>query len=276
MEKKLRIMVIGAHPDDNESKTGGTAAKYRTLGHHVKYVYATNGDTGHFKIGGGSLARIRAEEACQACAIIGIEPMVLDIHNNGLEADIPTRERFIRIIREYRPDIIITHRPNDYHPDHRRTSMLVQDCSYAVRVPNVCPLTPHLEYSPVILYMKDNFKRPYEFVPDIVVNIDDVIDTKIKMLDCHKSQMYEWGPWVNKKSADIPDNPEKRLQWLKKERGKRDIDVAEKFRSRLVEFYGEERGEKVVYAEAFEISEYGGALTEEKISYYFPFCTKEK
>lgn len=270
-KKQLRIMMIGAHPDDNEIKTGGIAAKYRALGHVVKYVYATNGDTGHQIMGGGQLARTRSEEAANSCKITGIEPLVLDIHNNGIEADIKTRELFISTIREFRPNLIFTHRLNDYHPDHRRTAMLVQDCSYAIRIPNVCPLTPSLNYSPIILYVSDNFKRPYEFVPDIVVDIDDTIDTKMRMLHCHKSQMYEWLPWMDGELDKVPESDEDKFIWLLKKRKGNDKKTADRFRKELVERYGEDRGNKIEYAEAFEISEYGGKLDKDKIWDYFPF-----
>ncbi len=264
-------MMFGAHPDDNELKTGGIAAKYRALGHIVKYVYATNGDTGHPTMGGGQLARIRSEEAEKSCGITGIEPLVLDIHNNGIEADIATRELFIRIIREFKPDLIFTHRLNDYHPDHRRTAMLVQDCSYAIRIPNVCPLTPCLDYSPIILYFKDNFKRPYEFIPDVLVDIDDVVDIKMRMIHCHKSQMYEWLPWMDGELDKVPEADEDRFLWLCKKRKVSDKETANMFRKELIERYGKEHGERIEHAEAFEISEYGGRLPKEKIKDYFPF-----
>ncbi len=270
-KNKLRVLAIGAHPDDSEFRVGGTAVKYRADGHIVKFVSVTNGDTGHFEKGGAQLAKIRAEETKKACEIAGIETQVLDIHSNRLEADIDTRESLICLIRCFKPDLIITHRLNDYHPDHRRTSMLVQDCSYAIRIPNVCPLTPPLTYTPVILYMQDSFKKPMEFEADIIVNIDDVITTKLRMLDCHKSQVYEWLPWVDGELEQVPDNEKARLSWLETRQFKRDGDVSERFRSKLIEKYGHELGSRVKWAEAFEISEYGGKLPREKIPFYFPF-----
>ena len=270
-DNKLRLLAIGAHPDDCEILAGGLAAKYSALGHAVKFVSATNGDTGHFTEGGGQLARRRAEEAMQAAAVIGIEAMVLDIHNNGIEADIPTREIFIKLIREYKPDIIITHRPWDYHPDHRRTALLVQDSSYAVLIPNVCPLTPCLTKSPVIMYTQDNFKKPIEFNPEIVISIDDVIEQKVKMLDCHKSQQYEWLPWVNGEIKSVPSDEGKRMEWLSKKQREKDEQTAKRFRIQLRKRYGLNKGEDVKYAEAFELCEYGASLDDEMAKLYFPF-----
>lgn len=273
-DKKLRILVIGAHPDDCEFRVGGTAIKYRKLGHAVKFISVTNGDTGHYEMGGAQLAKRRANETKSACAMVGIENEVLDIHNNGLESDIATRERIICIIREFRPDIIITHRLNDYHPDHRRTSMLVQDSSYAVRIPNVCPLTPYLTYTPIIIYMQDSFKKPTPFSPEIVVDIDDSIDTKVKMLNFHKSQVYEWLPWMDGVLDQVPQGEEERIKWLHDRLYLREGYVAGRFNDKLAELYGQEHAKNVRCAEAFEVSEYGAKLPDEKIPYYFPFIKK--
>jgi N-acetylglucosamine malate deacetylase 1 len=271
MDKKLRILMIGAHPDDCEIQTGGIAAKYSILGHLVKFLSVTNGDTGHHILGGAELAHIRKEEMKQACELIGAESQMLDIHNNQLEANIPTREVIINIVREFRPDLVFTHRLNDYHPDHRRTAMLVQDSAYALRIPNVCPLTPYLDYSPIILYMNDDFIKPTVHSPDIVIAIDDVMDIKARMVHCHKSQMYEWIPWMDGKLNEVPQGEDDRLAWLKEHFMKRDEKAADKVRNQLIEKYGKESGNSIRYAEVFEISEYGGRLTEDEIPFYFPF-----
>jgi LmbE family N-acetylglucosaminyl deacetylase len=273
-EKKLRILVIGAHPDDCEIKAAGLAAKFSKMGHKVKFVSATNGDTGHYSMGGAQLAQRRSQETKKAGELIGIENEVLDIHNNGLEADISTREIFIRLIREFNPDIIITHRLNDYHPDHRRTAMLVQDSSYAIRIPNVCPLTPYMTHTPVILYMQDNFQKPTPFAPDVVIDIDDVIDTKTAMLDCHVSQVYEWLPWMDGYLDKIPDDPQERIKWLKGNLKTRQGNIDGLVKDKLYELYGDEHAKNVKWVEAFEISEYGAKLPKDKIPHYFPFIRK--
>lgn len=269
--RKLRILVIGAHPDDCELGTGGTAIKFCRQGHKVKYVYATNGDAGHHELGGGQLAKIRSEEVKNSCAIAGIEFEILDNHDGYLEVSIKLREKFIQIIRSFAPDLIITHRLNDYHPDHRNTSLLVQDSSYLITVPNICPLTPALASQPVILYMHDNFKKPYEFSPDIVVSIDDVIDEKMKMLDCHQSQFYEWLPWNRGEIDKVPPNYEERKKWLFNNQGKRYEKIADNYRNELIKKYGLDLGKTVKYVEAFEISEYGRRISDEDITRYFSF-----
>ena len=269
--EQVRLMVIGAHPDDCELSAGGLAAKYRSLGRRVKFVYATNGDAGHHEIGGAKLAEIRAEEVRRACAVADIEYQILDIHDGMLEANLSNREKFICLIREFRPDIIITHRTNDYHPDHRNTGILVQDSSYLIGVPNICPQVPCLREQPVILYAHDFFTVPVEFKADIVIDIDDVFDVKTEIAGCHRSQFYEWLPWIDKEFGDIPEAESERAQWLKGKFSKEDEKIAERFRSLLIDKYGPERGSKVKCAEAFQVSEYGGPLTDEKRAIFFPF-----
>lgn len=265
-------MMIGAHPDDCEIGSGGLATKYRRRGDIVKYVSATNGNAGHHEMGGGPLARRRWEEARRVAEVADIEYEVLDIPDGCLETDLATRERFIRLIREFRPDVLFTHRINDYHPDHRHTGILVQDASYLIRVPNICPLTPHMMHSPIILYMRDGFQKPNPFTPDVVVATDDVLDDKVRMLHCHTSQMYEWLPYVGGYPAPEGDDAA-RLAWLSTRYAARTaVPETGPIRDALVRRYGGE-GNTIRTAEAFEISEYGAELNPndiDDIDRYFP------
>ena len=269
--QQLRILVIGAHPDDCDFKAGGIAALYKQAGHNVKFISVTNGDAGHHEMGGGPLALRRGQEAKDAADIIGIEYDLLDIHDGELVPNLENRYKIIRNIRLYKPDIIMTHRPNDYHPDHRYTSMLVQDAAYMVTVPNVCAQTPHLDNNPVILYLSDGFNKPYPFTPDVVIGIDSVVEKKIDMIHSHTSQVYEWLPFNNGTLESVPDSTEERREWLANRLLRHFSSIADKYRHIIIEFYGNELGESIQYAEAFESCEYGSPLTNEKISTLFPF-----
>jgi N-acetylglucosamine malate deacetylase 1 len=269
-DRQIRALMIGAHPDDCEFKTGGLAALYRKAGHAVKFVSATNGEAGHHEMGGGPLARRRKAETERVAELAGIEYEVMESADGRLEADLATRERFIRLIREFQPDVVFTHRTNDYHPDHRRTGILVQDASYLIRVPNICPLAPHLSHTPVILYMSDGFQKPIPFNPDVVVDIDPVTDIKAKMLHCHTSQIYEWLPYDGGYLDQIPGDDAGRLAWLQERLVGRDGANADRFRDKLVARYGAERGNAIRCAEAFEVSEYGRGLAEDEVDIYFP------
>ncbi len=269
-EGPLRILVIGAHPDDPE-KVGGTMAKFVELGHKVRLVSLTNGNAGHFSMGGGPLAQRRYEETQCAGRAIGAEYVVLDNDDGKLMPTLENREQVIRLIREFRADVVISPRPNDYHPDHRNTGLLVQDAAYMVTVPNIVPLTPHLEKNPVFVYMSDRFTEPLPFVPDIVVAIDDVIEKKIDMYHCHESQMYEWLPYNQGVLDQVPGDPAKRREWLADTRGFRSSEPGETYRQLLVQLYGQGKGSQVRQAEAFQVSEYGSQPSREELKKLFPF-----
>ena len=267
----LRLLIIGAHPDDAE-KSGGTAAKYVAIGHKVQLVSMTNGDAGHQDMGGGVLAKRRTEEARQAGLVIGSEYLVLDNHDGELMPTLENRKTVIRLIREFQPDIIFTHRPNDYHPDHRYTGELVRDAAYMVMVPNIVADTPPLKKNPVIMYMSDHFTKPNPFRPDVVVGIDDVIEKKIDMYHSHVSQLYEWLPWISGTLDQVPESMADRRTWLADKRVKPGAkNLADKYRDKLIQLYGKEKGTKIKYAEAFENSEYGSPITDENLKVLFPF-----
>jgi N-acetylglucosamine malate deacetylase 1 len=267
----LRILAFGAHPDDCDIKAGGVAVLYAERGHQVRFVSTTNGATGHHEIGGIELARRRYQEAQAVARLAGIEYHVLDNHTGELEPTVANRKQIIRIMREFRPDLILTHRPNDYHPDHRYTSQLVQDASYIVTVPNMVPLTPHLEQMPVIAYFSDGFQKPIPFVPDAAVGIDAVLERKIDMLHCHVSQMYEWLPYNGGYLGEVPEGEAARRAWLGRRRAPDFAATADRYRELLVALYGPERGAVIRHAEAFESSEYGARLTPERRERLFPF-----
>lgn len=271
-DSTLRIIAFGAHPDDNELRLGGTAAKWAALGHHVKFVSVTNGDIGHWREAGGPLARRRTAEVQEAAKLLGITTEVLDIHDGELEPTMENRRTITRLIRGWKADIVLGHRPNDYHPDHRAVGQLVQDASYMVTVPFFCPDTPHLERNPVFLSYEDRFTRPDPMRADIVVAIDDVVDKKLAAVEAMPSQFYEGG--ANGGPALVPGDDAgkaRRKNEVREGFKKRFGGTAQRFREKLRELYGAQRGDAVQYAEAFEISEYGRRPTAEEIRRLFPF-----
>ena len=269
---KLGIIEFGAHPDDCEIRAGGVAAMWSALGHHVKFVSATNGDIGHWKMGGGPLAKRRNAEAQTAAKILGVTSEVLDIHDGELMPTLENRKTFTRLIRQWNADIVIAHRPVDYHPDHRYTGVLMQDSAYMVAVPFLCPDTPPLKKHPVFLYSYDRFQTPVPFRPDIVVAIDAVIEKKLDAVVAMESQFVEGGALG---SADrSPKNAAERevaRERVRESFRKRFASVADRCREKLIELYGEEQGRQVRYAEAFEICEYGRQPTAEELRRLFPF-----
>jgi LmbE family N-acetylglucosaminyl deacetylase len=269
---KVRIICFGAHPDDCEFSAGGTAAMWAARGHHVKFVSCTNGDIGHWGMAGGPLAQRRTAEVKRCAEIFGIDTEVLDIHDGELMPTLENRKTIVRLIRQWRADIVMCHRPNDYHPDHRSVGLLVQDAGYMATVPFFCPDTPYLKRNPVFLYYDDGFKKPNPFSPDIAVAIDEVIGKKLDAVLALASQTLEAGC---EGSQDLyPSDPEKRKAREQQVRSNFDrsfAGAANQFRKPLAEWYGQEQAGKIRYAEAFEICEYGRQPSKKEIRELFPF-----
>ena len=266
-----RILLLGAHPDDCDLKAGGTASKWRRLGCEVKMVSVTDGGAGHHLQHGPALVQRRRDEARAAGAVIGATYDVLDHPDGGLMPTLEARHTLIRLIRGFRPDLILTHRPNDYHPDHRYTSVLVQDAAYMITVPAVCPDAPHLERNPVIAYFSDDFKKPAPFHPDVVVDVGDELGRMVDMLHCHASQFYEWLPYNGGYAGEAPTDAAARRSWLDERFRSRIRPLADRWRDLLVHTYGEEQGRRVECVEGFEASEYGAPLDAAARALLFPF-----
>jgi N-acetylglucosamine malate deacetylase 1 len=274
---KLRIVVFGAHPDDAELRAGGVGALWAAAGHHVQLVSVTNGDIGHFAIAGGPLAQRRTAEVRAASKILGTTSLVLDNHDGELMPTLENRRLLTGVIRRWNADIVISHRPNDYHPDHRYVGVLVQDCAYMVGVPFFCPDVPPLAKNPVFLYSQDGFQRPNPFRADIVVAIDRVIEKKLDALVGLESQFVEGGALGKPNPAlSDPAGHEKRRQEVRTAFRRRCAATASQYREKLIAAYGPEAGRQVQYAEAFEICEYGRQPTAQEIRRLFPFFAERK
>lgn len=258
----MNVLMIGAHPDDCEVFGGGTAALFSSGGHDVKFISTTNGNAGHHILSGDALVDRRSKETIGAAQILGVSYEIMDNHDGQLEPSLINRNLIIQKIREWQADIVITHRPNDYHPDHRYTSQLVQDAAYMVMVPNIVMKAPPLRKNPVFLYFQDHFEKPYPFEPHIVLDISGTYEAKIRALHAHDSQFYEWLPWIEGKLEEVPESTEKRLEWLRKQFNAKPDKKARKI---LKRYYGDAHGKQVKWAEAFEISEYGHQPDEKEI-----------
>mgnify|MGYP003337338905 FL=1 len=269
---KLRIICFGAHPDDCELQAGGVGALWAERGHHVKLVSVTNGDIGHWREAGGPLALRRKREVEEAAKILGTTVQVLDTHDGELEPTLENRRQITRLIRQWRADIVFSPRPNDYHPDHRYTGVLVQDAAYMVGVPFICPDVAPLARNPVFMFYTDRFQKPNPSTADIAVSIDPVIEKKLDALAVMESQFLEGGALGH--AALLPKTPADkpaRVAAVRASQRARYAGIADRFRKELKQWYGEERGAAVKHAEAFEICEYGRRPDREELKQLFPF-----
>lgn len=291
MAKQIRAMMIGAHPDDLDFRCGGLAVKYARAGHKVKFLAMCNGSGGHHIMSPKEISERRYKETQRVAEIAGIEYDVwMDSEDCELTASLENRKRLVREIRKFNPDVIFCSRPNDYHPDHRGASQLVQDASYVVIVPHFCPDVPAMKKAPVILHFYDHFQNP-PFEADLMIDVEDAIDEKFEMQAAHESQMFEWLPYTKGTLDQVPADPEERKEWLRQPRIPRDgsLDMsmftknligspseyreaaaAVKFRDKLIERYGE-KGKDIYFAEGFSVCEYGAPLTKEAEQELFPF-----
>ena len=262
----MRILCIGAHQDDNEFRVGGMAYKWAKAGHEVRFLSMLNGSGGHHIMTPEETSARRYKESQKVAKLLDITYDVWDIEDCTLTADLDMRWKTIKYIREFNPDLIIAHRTNDYHADHRASGQLVQDATYLLTVPHTCPDVPAMRYMPVVMYNEDSFKYP-PFEADYVFKMDDVIDIKLEIAHINESQVYEWLPYTY--GQTVPETEAERREWLKginitedttdeeilaQTRGYsvRFAKTAIRFRDKLIERYGEE-GKKIRYAEAFQL-----------------------
>ena len=268
----IRVIVFGAHPDDCDLNTGGTAALFVQMGHKVKFVSLTNGNKGHHAMKPDELAARRKAEMKKVAGILGIEYDNLENPDGELMPTIENRKAVIKLICDWKADIVITNRTNDYHPDHRNAGIIVQDAAYMVSVPLMYPGGEPLLKAPVFLYMPDRFQKPNPFSADIVIDITPVAEKKIDVITAHESQVFEWLPWNNGTLDRVPQDAQGRRQFVAERYLAR--NAVERFREAATKWYTPEQLEKCRYLEAFEICEYGRNPNRQMIKELFPMLPK--
>lgn len=276
MTQPLRLLVLGAHPDDAEFHAGGLATFYRRAGHVVKLISLTNGDAGHHAMSGPELAARRKAEAAAAGRVIGAEYVTWDNHDAQLQPTLELRWQVIRELRTFQPDLVLTHRTNDYHPDHRAVGNVVRDASFLVTVPTVVTDVPVLRRDPVVAYMPDVFTKPYPLQADVVLDIGDAVESVTDMLCCHVSQVFEWLPCNRGVLDQVPADSAARRSWVRQWYLERVRHYAERYRKELIAAYGPERGAQIEFAEAFEVSEYASPLDAAARQRLFPFIPSQR
>ncbi len=263
MTTTTRVLVLGAHPDDAEFFAGGLLASHYKTGATIRLVSVTNGQSGHQSVPSPELVLRRREEAARAGRTIGADYVTWDFPDGSLLPTLELRMSIIREIRTFRPDLVLTHRPFDYHPDHRAVGQAVQDASYMVLVPKILPDVAASRAEPVVAYMADSFTCPYPFRADITLDVSEHWDTVLRMLDSHESQFYEWMPWIDGILESIPTGKEARLAWLANW-------YVQKTSWRIDRFWKFESVTAPKLIEAYEISEYAGKPSNATLQKLFP------
>jgi len=269
MSTPLRLLILGAHPDDAEFHAGGLATRYRRQGHAVRIISLTCGDAGHQTQSGPALSDRRREEMRAAAAVIGADFEMWEHGDGRLEPSLDLRWQVIRELRTFAPDLVLTHRTNDYHPDHRAAGHVVRDASYLVTVPAIVRETPILSGPPVVAYLPDRFTRPNPLRGDVTLDVTDELDAILEMLACHRSQVFEWLPFNRGILDQLPADEAGKRAWLRGWFSGYLRPQADRYRQELVATYGE-RGPQVEFAEVFEISEYAAQPDAKELARLFP------
>ncbi|MFN4904605.1 MAG: PIG-L deacetylase family protein [Planctomycetota bacterium] len=259
-----RILVLGAHPDDAEFFAGGLLHEHKRRGSQIRLVSVTNGQSGHHRDSSDVLVARRRLEASESGRVLGCEYVCWDFPDGSLQPTLQVREAIIREIRSFAPDLVLTHRPWDYHPDHRAVGQAVQDASYMVMVPKIAPGYSVPKQEPVVAYMVDLFTRPVAFRADFVLDASEHLAGILKMLACHRSQFYEWIPWIERIEG-MPSEPQAWSDWFKG-------FFLEKTAARGTRFWDPSWGSLPLLVEAFEVSEYAGKFSAQRQNQLFPAC----
>ncbi|HME55639.1 MAG TPA: PIG-L family deacetylase [Candidatus Lokiarchaeia archaeon] len=269
-EHKIRkVLLICAHPDDADLLAGGLAMRLRARGHKIRFVSATNGNKGHYKMDPISLAKRRFDEGVKAGDHVGAEYGTLDINDGEVWVNDDNLRRVMRCIRDYAPDLVITHRPNDYHRDHRYVGQLVMDASYMLIVPLMYPeYRTSYRDMPVIAYAYDNFDNP-PFTPAVILDITDVYERKALGCMAHESQLLEWLPWTYSMENTLPEEYDynKRREIVETFIQYQFSSAMSKYRKLVKAGY---KDRKVRQIEVFEICPYGKQPNLKELKELFP------
>jgi N-acetylglucosamine malate deacetylase 1 len=185
----MRVLAVGAHPDDLEILCGGTLARFAREGHAVVMCHACNGNLGHTEIPRDELREMRREEAKNAAALIGAESVTLDIGDMDMYVEREAKMKMMEIVRQAKPDLMILHDPSDYLSDHFVSSRVTRDASFAASLPQfVTETEAHFQVDPI--YFMDTVAG-VNFQPEEYVDISEFQQIKREMIACHRSQ-WEW------------------------------------------------------------------------------------
>jgi N-acetylglucosamine malate deacetylase 1 len=268
--KDLRVMVVAAHPDEADMYAGGSAALFAEQGAAVKFLSITNGDAGHYEIGGMQLARRRWEEAQQAAKCLGIEEYeVLNEHDGELYPTMAVRNQVIERVRKWAPDVLIGFHPDGWgHPDNRNAGKALADAAAFIGVPNVLPNIPAVKKRILCLWMWDYSTMPIHR-HDLAFDVTKTVEKKLLACDAHATQFYEFAPWGRGFLHEVPESWEdKRLFILKY--WSEFFYTQESQREGLAKWYGDECATSVEFAETFQIAPYGFQPTKAELMQLFP------
>ena len=268
--KDLRIMIVAAHPDEADMYAGGTAALFAEMGAAVKILSITNGDAGHYEIGGMQLAQRRWREAQQAAQCLGIDEYeVLNEHDGELYPTMAVRNQVIERIRGWQPDVLIGFHPDGWgHPDNRNAGRVLVDAASFMKLPNILPTIPVFRKPTLCLWMWD-YSTINIHQHDIAIDVSPAIEKKLLACDAHATQFYENAPWGRGILNEVPENWGGKREFILKY-WPEFMYTQDSQRAGLEKWYGTEKANQIKYAETFQIAPYGFQPSDDEIQQLFP------
>ena len=252
--RPFHVLYLGAHPDDFDYSLSAQAVKLVRAGAKVTAVAFCNGNKGHVDMAPEDLAARRLKEAQAAAKVYGLERYVVnECPDCELDASRAWRERMGRLVRDLAPDMVLTHRPVDYHADHRAVGQVSQDLAYFLGVPHWCADTPVPEKLPFFLYTVDAFTLPRRLRPDLVIDCGDALEIAAKGISCHVSQLFEWTPPQDGIDPKTLSTPEIRWNYIRTYVRNYYLDFAGRYPDLVERLFGR-RDEPVTVAELSEYS----------------------
>jgi len=267
---ELRVLVVGAHPDEADMYAGGTAALFARAGHAVKFVSLTCGDAGHHLMDREALATRRKGEADEAARRLGVrEYEIFATHDGELMPTLETRLQVLRVLREWRADVVISlHYLPDGHPDHRASGRATVDAVQFSTLRNLLPDVPALARQPLHLLMPD-YGSCAEHRHDVVVDVGETIEQKLLACDAHATQFYEFAPHGRGFLHEVPQGWDAKRGYLL-DHWAEFMEIQPDMRPGATAWYGEERARAIRYAETFQFSPRFGVPDRERMHQCFP------
>lgn len=274
-QDNIRVLVIMAHPDEAEEYAGGSIALFSKYGDSIRIASLTNGDVGHWTMTKEALAERRKNEANAAGKILGATYEILNHHDGELEATISLRKEVVRIIREWKPDIVISFLQmfGGGHPDNMVVAKTVQESAGLSMAPLFLPEIPALTRKPVFLVVRDYFSKSFAHQPDIVIPIDKTLDLKLESFSAHASQFFEFAPFQKGILDEVPKDEAGRKPFFEKYWGEFSA-INPAMRKWLISWFGESIASSFNYAEEFEFAPYSRRPLSEELLKLFPMLAK--
>jgi len=184
LKEKIHIVVFGAHVGDAELTTGATLAKHTRAGHKATIVHMTAGEKGNPKMSPEEYAKQKRREAEESARVLNANVRILPYKDAELPVNREVKMTICDLVRELKPDIVITHWKGSWHKDHANTYRNVMEGIFYAGLPAIKRRLPAHGVSRV--YFADNWEDPYGFEPQVFVDVTEAFETYVEAISRHE------------------------------------------------------------------------------------------